>query len=94
MADGALVQESFGEGGLGAYVVAIAASVALLDDVASVDEVLDNTKGGAFGHVEGGSDFTQPNARVSGDTQQRTRMAGEESPRHTLKGRWRAQMFS
>jgi len=85
VADGALAQESFGEGGFGAYVVAVAASVTFLDDVAGVDKVLDDTKSGAFGHIDRSGDLTQPNARVRGDTQQSSRMAGEKSPGHICR---------
>jgi hypothetical protein len=58
VADGALAQESLGEGGFGAYVVAVAPSVAFLHDVAGVDQVLDDTEGSALRHLERGGDFT------------------------------------
>jgi len=60
--------------------VAVAAAVLLLDEVAGCGQVGDDAVGAALGDVQAGGDVAQACARVVGDAQQRPGVIGQETP--------------
>ena len=60
--------------------VAVAASVALFDDVAGCSEVGDDPVGGPLGDIEGIGEIAQAGVGVVGDLQHRPGMVSQEAP--------------
>ena len=86
LADGAFPAVGLGKRQVGLDLVAVAAAVLVLDDVAGLGEVGDDAVGGALGDADSGRDVAQPHARVAGDAQQHPGVVGQEAPvRHACK---------
>ena len=79
-ADGAFPAGGFGQGQVRLDLVAVAAAVLLLDEVAGCGQVGDDGVGAALGDVQAGGDVAQARARVVGDAQQRPGVVGQETP--------------
>jgi hypothetical protein len=65
---------------VGLKLVAVAASVSFLDDVARFGEVRDDALGASFGDTKRGSDVPQPHPGIVGDAQQDLGVARQEGP--------------
>ena len=70
----------FGQRQVRLDLVAVAAAVFLLHHVAGFGQVGDDAAGAALGDVHAGRDVAQPHARVVGDAQQHSGVAGKETP--------------
>jgi hypothetical protein len=79
-ADGAFPAGGFGQGQVRLDLVAVAAAVLLLGEVAGCGQVGDDGVGAALGDVQAGGDVAQARARVVGDAQQRPGVVGQETP--------------
>ena len=80
VADGGLAAHGVGQRQVRLDLVAVAASVFLLDHVAGPGQVGDDPVGAALGDPEGGGDVAQAGARVLGDAQQDAGVIGQEAP--------------
>ena len=60
--------------------IAVAATVLLLDDVSGIGEVGDNGVRAAFGDVEARRDVAQAHLRIMDDAQEGSAIVGEETP--------------
>src|SRR6202453_5244243 len=86
LADGAFPPVWFWQREMGLDVVAVAAAVFLLDDVAGPGQVGDDAEGAAFADVQGGRDVAQAYARVMSDAEENPGVRGQEGPaRHPHK---------
>ena len=65
---------------VGLDLVAVAAAVFLLDDVASRGQVGDDAVSAALGDACPGRDVAEPHARVMRDAQQNPAVIGQEAP--------------
>jgi hypothetical protein len=85
-ADRALMPVRFRQRQVRLDVVAIAAAVLLLDDIAGLDQVRDDAERAALGDVQAGRDVTQAHPGVVSHAQQDPGVIGQEGPaRHSGK---------
>jgi hypothetical protein len=79
-ADGGFLAGGFGQREVGLDLVAVAAAVFVLEDVAGCGQVGDDAVGAAFGDAQAGRDVAQPRPRVVGQAQQHAGVVGQETP--------------
>jgi hypothetical protein len=70
----------FRQGQLVLYLIAIAATLSLLDDVTGVGQIGDDGVGMSLRYAKIGRDVAQAYFRIVGDTQQSPTVVGEEAP--------------
>ena len=79
-ADRAFSATGLGQGLVCLDLVAVAAPVLLLDDVAALDQVADDAVGAALGDAHVDRYVAQADAWVAGDTQHHLGVVGQETP--------------
>src|SRR5579859_506132 len=80
LADGGSLAGATGQWQVRLDVVAVAAAVLLLDDIAGRGQVVDDAVRTALGNAQAGCDVTQAHPRVVCDAQQHPGVVGQETP--------------
>jgi hypothetical protein len=75
-----LLREGVGQRQLGPHLVVVPSAIPLAQDIPLVDQLGQDSVGGAFGDPDGGGDVAQTDAGVTSDANQDMRVVGQEVP--------------